>query len=225
VSGVLAQQERLTGPNPEVDLPDPAGFERARPPRFAIHGVGDFLGAIFHTARSYRDTLQSSLPSYRERIAQVFLKPDEGGLNLNMTPDTVARIVRKGEEAGERLVERYAGPLPADGSAPKYAASFREHLWVRLYVLFEQFETELAHILAQGPGDSLRKNLLELMDAQAAAGERPWYLASPAPEWCARAKERAVAFLDLLERHRDARPLFSARPPSPKGILRVTPEV
>jgi hypothetical protein len=182
---------------------------------------------VFNTARSYRDTLQSSLPSYRERIAQVFLKPDEGGLNLNMPEATVRKIVQKGADAGELLLQRYSTRDPATG-APRYTERFREHVWVRLYVLFGQLEKELANVTALGPAADLQRQLLELVDAQARApsqGQRPWYLSDDTPAFTARAKDRAKAFLALVEEYRKAGPLFSTVPPSPEGMLRVTPEV
>jgi len=248
VSQVLDQQERAHERLEDaVDLPDPAGFERARPARFAINGLADFLRAVFNTAQSYRDTLQSSLPSYRERIAQVFLSSREGGLNLNMSEGTVSRILKKGELAGELLLDRYSNPLPGDGTPPTYAASYDEHIWVRLYVLFGQFEQELTQILDLGSSAALEQKLFSLIDAQAAAptgGGRPWHLSVRAPafeavelkpgetadgaraEWCERAKKRARAFLALAEEYRkDRRPLYAMVRPSPIGVLRVTPEI
>src|SRR5439155_20493758 len=63
----------------------------------------DFLQVIFSTAQNYRDSMQSRLPSYRERVVQIRLKKDEGGLNLNIDPDTIKAVVEKGIQAGEIL--------------------------------------------------------------------------------------------------------------------------
>lgn len=245
VRQVLGQQERLRTSGapapPEVDLPDPTGFERARPPRFAIDGLGDFLRAVFNTAQSYRDTLQSSLPSYRERIVQVFLRPDEGGLNLNMKPETIRGIIEKGELAGRLLRDRYVEKEKA-----AYSSGFREHQWVRLLVLLGQLESEAARVRQLGTGDELAALFEQLVAEQGSqGGTRPWYLSVHArafqermagerpdltPEqlrewWVSAARSRVGAFLRLVKDWERPERVFTLVPPSPEGVLRVTPEV
>jgi hypothetical protein len=66
-----------------------------------------FLTAIFATAQNYRDNSQSLLPSYRERVVQVRLEEGEGGLNLAMDSKTIAKIVDKGDRAGEVLCDGF----------------------------------------------------------------------------------------------------------------------
>lgn len=80
----------------DVWLPAPEGWENAEFTDF--QGLGGFARAIFSSAQNYRDDTQSRLPSYRERIVQVRLDEDEGGLNLNMPEETIREIEGKGKK-------------------------------------------------------------------------------------------------------------------------------
>jgi predicted acylesterase/phospholipase RssA len=75
--------------------------------------VTGLFGALFDTARNWGDTELMAMPGYRDRIVHVGLDPDEGGLNLNMPEDVIARIGERGERAGELLAARFcARPCP-----------------------------------------------------------------------------------------------------------------
>ena len=65
--------EARVEPLSDVYLPD-VGV-KMRPQWNAIDKLPSFLGAIFGTAQNYRDTLQSILPSYSERIAAGLVGP------------------------------------------------------------------------------------------------------------------------------------------------------
>jgi hypothetical protein len=98
------------------------------------HGVDGMTGlvkAIFFTAKDYHDTLQSLLPTYRERIVTIRFASDEGGMNLTMRPETIAKIIDKGRLAGKTLRTKF---------------TFDYHRWVRLRVVLAHLEAELAAI-------------------------------------------------------------------------------
>ena len=57
---------------------------------------------------SWRDSLQSALPGYRNRIAQVRTSPGEGGTNLFMPREIIASMALRGALAGARLRTRFA---------------------------------------------------------------------------------------------------------------------
>jgi GTPase len=57
---------------------------------------------------------QAELPGYRERICQIRLTPDQGGLNLDMDPRVIERLVERGEQAGTLLRDEDTGELIAD---------------------------------------------------------------------------------------------------------------
>lgn len=73
-----------------------------------ITGPLDFISAIFNTAKDWRDTLQSQLPGYAERIVEVRLEADQGGLNLSMPLETSKQLQDYGREAGRQLVAAFA---------------------------------------------------------------------------------------------------------------------
>jgi predicted acylesterase/phospholipase RssA len=237
LSKVLHQREASA--DASVLLPYPRDFDKSRPQRTAINGLADFLRAIFQTAQSFRDNAQSGLPSYRERIVQVFLDQEEGGLNLDMRSHIVQQVQAKGRQAARLLLERY----PSIDSP-----SFAEHRWVRLQVLMAELERHLLEIRKLFPDGDWKLRLQESIDAlfQEQLGTRaksegePWY--RPKDEaWCQEASKRIGALLTLIESwdlsHQEwqqtfeqkgkPRPqvFFSEHPPRPEGILKVTPNL
>jgi hypothetical protein len=72
-----------------------------------IDGLGGFAIRLVMAAKDWQDNLQSTLPGYRERIAHVVLKPEEGGLNLTMDEATIRQLVQFGEQAGVKLREEF----------------------------------------------------------------------------------------------------------------------
>jgi hypothetical protein len=110
-----------------VWLPESAGGG-IQLPVLPIGGLGGFLARLLFSAKDWQDKLQSTLPGYRERIAHVVLKPDEGGLNLTMKPATVQKLVGYGEQAGVMLRDQF----DLDG-----------HRWRRFLVAMARMEQTL----------------------------------------------------------------------------------
>jgi predicted acylesterase/phospholipase RssA len=93
--------------NPDsVWLPSSAG-SGVQMPVLPFSGLGAFLTRLVFSAKDWQDNLQSTLPGYRERIVHVVLKPDEGGLNLAMNPETIKKLVTYGEQAGTKLCDEF----------------------------------------------------------------------------------------------------------------------
>jgi len=84
-----------------------------------------FLFSIFRSAQNWHDNAFLRLPGFRDRVAEVWLKSGEGGLNLNMHQDTVQRLTDLGKVAGVRLVDRYAHLASND------KMSWNGHKWTR----------------------------------------------------------------------------------------------
>lgn len=91
-----------------VWLPGHAG--QGRQPEFrSVTSLGAFGTTILDTARNWKDGLYVTAPGYRDRIVHVHLDGRvEGGLNLNMTPATVERLVERGRAAALALMDKYA---------------------------------------------------------------------------------------------------------------------
>lgn len=91
-------------------------------PAYEINRLTEFASAILTTARNWQDTLQSSLHGYRERIVEIRLDDaKEGGLNLNMSPQTIKELGLYGEYAGEEILSKFR---------------FDEHRWRRAVTTF-----------------------------------------------------------------------------------------
>jgi predicted acylesterase/phospholipase RssA len=94
-------EKRSKGRDP-VWLPAGAGSGIQLPVQ-SFSGLSGFVMRLVMSAKDWRDNMQSTLPGYRERIAHVVLKPEEGGLNLTMNEAAVRQLVSYGEQAGIKL--------------------------------------------------------------------------------------------------------------------------
>jgi len=117
--------------------------------RGRIGQLGAFLARLNDTARNWADTELSMMPGYRDRIVHVALSDSEGGMNLNMPADVIARVGVYGEEAANLLIARYAdGNVdPLSGERPRL--TWENHRRVRMRTFFAGYE-EMARRLARG---------------------------------------------------------------------------
>ena len=114
----------------DVWLPASSGSGSQLPVQ-PFDGLGGFLMRLLMSAKDWQDNLQSTLPGYRERIAHVVLKPEEGGLNLTMDEATIRKLVNYGERAGETLCDEF----DLDG-----------HRWRRFLVALARMEETLDEV-------------------------------------------------------------------------------
>ena len=206
-----------------ADPARPVYLPRANePPPKIVNALPDlisFLGAIVSTMQNYRDNQLSQLPSYRERIVQVRLEKTEGGLNLDMPAETLARIAEKGTEAGRVLVDDF---------------SLAEHQWTRFQVVMGQLEAELREIAARMNGTPAQFDVDWLLQEQKSAGF-PYRKNNAAWEADVRA---ALAALEKLVRDWPLPPkpdeprasqapnqLFDRRRIKPSSNLRLSPQL
>ena len=123
----------------DVWLPESAGSGSQLPIQ-PFSGLAAFLMRLVYSAKDWQDNLQSILPGYRERIAHVVLKPDEGGLNLTMSQQAIEKLVDYGKQAGTLLRDDF---------------NLEEHRWRRFLVSMARMEEtleEVASAYAQVPG-------------------------------------------------------------------------
>jgi hypothetical protein len=114
-------------------------------PPNAVADLQSFGGAIFSTMQNWNDAVLARLPGYRDRIVTVRLSADEGGLNLNMGPATIAALVDRGRRAGERLVQRFADPSTLETLAGRpFEMSWENHRWVRYRTIMSELRELLA---------------------------------------------------------------------------------
>lgn len=185
-----------------------------------IEKLQSFMTGIWTTAQNYRDNTQSMLPSYRNRIIQVRLAANEGGLNLEMPPDVISVIAGKGRRAGVALRDEFV---------------MEHNKWLRFLVLMAQVEERGKQVVSDYKDGNYRR----LLTRHAVAPN-----AAPLPydrdaDWCKEAVRRAEGLLKHLSDWtefgigwRDCPEAWGGRAhfarddnPAPRPALRVTPEL
>lgn len=79
----------------------PIGDSHGRP------GVFMFFQAMLSTIRTWRHEALRRTPGFRDRVVIIKHTPGEGGLNLNMPRESIARMSASGAEAAARIVSRF----------------------------------------------------------------------------------------------------------------------
>jgi predicted acylesterase/phospholipase RssA len=102
-----------------------------------IKGLAGFLFRLVDAAKDWQDRIRSTLPGYRERVVNIYLKDSEGGLNLNMSKATIANLVGYGGRAGALVTGTSSNPEDHDNF------DFDDHRWRRFLVAFATLEEAL----------------------------------------------------------------------------------
>lgn len=117
-----------------------------------------FLYAIFSTMFGWRDSLQRSLPGYRERIVHVGVPHEAGGLHLAMKPETIQLLGDLGIAAAAKLREDFSAPR-ANGEAN----AWERHRWTRARTTLSALRAYLATFVDRlGAGEPDYTRLLRI---------------------------------------------------------------
>jgi predicted acylesterase/phospholipase RssA len=181
--------------------PRRAGFTEVR-------NVGDFFGQILNAARNWRDNMQAELPGYRDRICQIRLTGEEGGLNLNMPAEVVEKLVKRGAEAGAEVTN----PDSFD---------WNKHRITRFQTMMQMLQQSLGPLGFGRPGVYQgdypgRIAFHGVVREWLAAGRTP---VPPDLPWWMTAIPASDAVYELVETWPD----FDADAPTPKPTLRIVP--
>jgi hypothetical protein len=106
-----------------------------------IDSLVSFGASMVNAMQNWNDTLQTTLPGFRDRIYTIELTSDQGGLNLNMPPQTIADLIKLGEDAGKALVERFDNVSQLTPDASMH--SWEDHRWTRLRTTLTMLQTYL----------------------------------------------------------------------------------
>lgn len=188
--------------HPESDVY--RGSTKARQPRVrSIASPASFAASILDTMQYWADDAQAELPGYRDRIVEVHLHPDEGGMNLKMPADVIAMVAEKGRQAAEALDADF---------------DFDEHRWARYQTSMselQQVTDQMRALLDDAPGPGVTSYADLLGDAAA----RRSYRRSAA--WGRKAEARTR---QLVEFNPDRQPDFDDdAKPKPDPTLRIMP--
>jgi predicted acylesterase/phospholipase RssA len=184
-----------------------------------LQRVGGFALAVLATVKDWNDTLLAELPGVRERVAEVALPDNIGGLNILMTAEQIECLALLGGEVARQLLQRYAVP---DGSGA-HAPGWREHRWVRFNVLSECLLGSLVGLSKAAQharyAEPLREQIRRAAETPPLAGA-----ADPALQPAqAAALERTLDALLQIERALTPRPLAQPYRPMPRPELRIRP--
>ena len=203
---------------PHQDIWLPPDWDNLNIPVKTLGGSGLGFGtAIFNTAMSWRDSLQSALPGYRNRIAQVRTNPGEGGTNLFMPRQIIASLALRGALAGARLRTRFRDESQWD--------RFR---WLRLRTALSDMETLRGSTFSRRGfyADALaRQEWLD--DLEASFPEKPTTMPvpwnRPYPTFWPKAARFLNIFADGYRPSDDPRNVMTFRAPRPEPVIRQVP--
>jgi hypothetical protein len=173
--------------------------EPRRPGFSSVNNLFTFVRQLANAVRNWRDSLQGELPGYFDRICQIRLTKSEGGLNLDMDPNVVERLVERGAEAGNDVCTQF---------------DWTSHRFTRFLTLAEMLQEQL------GP-EAGQKRLAEFR-GEVGNGipheDWPTY-AGHEPDWWPRTSATVTEALGRVTWPEDA------KTPLPKPTLRIVPKV
>lgn len=183
-----------------------------------------FFGALVNTLQNWTDNMQTRLPGYRDRIVHISLDDEnEGGLNLNMPPELIIELGKRGEKAAKLLTEHFT--LPTD----KIVMSWDNHRWVRyrsLMGLLEEMLKEIDFAINNPAAGDRSYHELILREFDEAPNSYDWENKNQRTF----AHKATMELLDLVAKWQSLRTnernaTFTVGTPNPQPDLRVKPRV
>jgi len=180
-----------------------------------ISNLVDLFKHIFNTAQNWQETTQSILPGYRERIIQLALKPEEGGLNLSMNDEDIYHLSDIGLAAGQRVCEQF---------------SFDEHRWRRLLSAYAAIEAEFEALVDEyysAKPESMNAFLQRYRDAMQ---DDDWVASSYKPKHLAQFDElkarldQLMALAKIMQQQPLRNRWGNGTMPKPSARLTLSPE-
>jgi hypothetical protein len=159
-----------------------------------------------------------TVPGYRDRIVHIRLDDKkEGGLNLDMTTETVTAISNRGRDAADLLLGHFASPRP------DVSLTWDNHRWIRFRSLMAQLESLLTNLrkgfLSPEPGE---RTYTELLDRTANDPPNSYRITAAQREVVLECMDRLVKLAGTLEQappqHRPTQ-----KAPRPRPALRILP--
>lgn len=188
-----------------VERPSPTSggtIPRAKP----FDSVPEFVGSLRDTMQNWSDNKQLTQRGYADRVVEIRLAPDEGGMNLRMPKELVLRLAARGAAAGDEL-------LTFDWDA---------HRVIRYRVAMARLTDVLDQLVAswrRGDG-SLYPDLIANYPSSGAAGVS--YLGGTT--WREHDREATEALAGLVDEWRRLGwPGLDAKFPTPSPIVAMVP--
>jgi len=176
----------------------------------ALGRLSWFLSGVVATMQNWRDNLQLKVPGFRDRVAQIHLQANEGGLNLTMEETSIKALSKRGRIAAQILAERFGNQPPEHT-----VLTWNNHAWVRLRTTMSLLENHLARI--------------EAAKAQKEGATSYGELVADPPSYPFTDRTNAAAMLaelaELSESWAGFGSLLGRDAPRPPSDLRVVPKV
>jgi predicted acylesterase/phospholipase RssA len=191
--------------------------------------LGGFVGAILNTLLSWRDQTQARVPGYRDRIATIHLSTSEGGLNLNMPPETIKKLSAFGTLAGQQLRKRF-NPNESDGSG----LNWENQRWIRYRSFMSVFEQMLTRLKRGFEFESPDVPSYQEMIDSGGITEKPNSACKPGDksplsdlqkEPAKKRTEILLGLAELSEREQEDGVTFEKGAPEPPPALVIRPKV
>lgn len=104
-------------------------------------GLASFFETLLNTARFWSDNQMLIAPGVRDRVVNIALRDDEGGLNLDMSPQVIADLDLRGRAAGLLISARFDPDATHDPETGRINEEvFANHRWVRYRNFMAAFE-------------------------------------------------------------------------------------
>lgn len=209
--GINLRPYHLEHPETDVYRPGPGATGRVPPVKGTATLLG-FLKAILDTMQNWTDDGQSALPGFRDRIADVHLHDDEGGMNLAMPSEKITLVAERGRQAGEAFA----------------SFDWPQHRWTRYLTAMSELQqaaTALRGVLDEALPDGspgYDRFVREYGPKAPPSGRRHFYWHDP--KWCQAAASETRHLVDALAGD-GSHDFLGGRPgpPRPDPDLRVTP--
>jgi len=170
-----------------------------------IDSMIGFVRAVLDSMQNWSDNNQSRMPGYRDRIIRILHSKNEGGANLDMDPDAIKNLSKRGEAAGGAFLH----------------FDLAQHRWTRYRSSMAVLEKTTAGFLAgyTTPVPDV-PSYQDMIDKPPQSYSSDW----SAPK-AAFARHRTDDLVKVATNWPDAKYTFAKNAPSPAPILRVTPDV
>jgi predicted acylesterase/phospholipase RssA len=124
--------------------------------------LGEFLRDGFMTAKDWKDRYGFRMPHVRNRVARLYLRPDEGELHIAMPGRLILEMAeRYGTESAKKFIEGFV----AEPTASEVPLRWREHLSVRFHLLLGTMRERLIGLTAAAAGGPHSMSIDELIEA------------------------------------------------------------
>jgi hypothetical protein len=161
------------------------------------------------------DSLQSSVPGYRDRLVRISLDNHEGGLNLNIPKEVTTALAAYGTEAARRIIGHFTEGSDFNGPV---RTTWDNHRWVRFRSTMALIGDFLEHfgaaIANPEPGD---RSYIQLIRRKPNEEPRSYRLTADQVDDAERFARR------LAELGFDMDAKMEAGQPKPEPVLRIRP--